>query len=562
MPKECVKVIPLGGMEEIGKNMTIFEYSNPSSKHHGEILIMDMGLQFPEENMHGIDFVVPNVDYLKDKKDKIQGVIISHGHYDHIGAIPYLNHLIGNPPIYAAPLSKAIILRRQEEFTASPKLKINEINGGSKITLGVFELEFFHVNHTIFDSVGTAIKTPVGTIIHTGDFKFDNSPVGDKPADYAKMAQLSSEEVLLLMSDSTNADQPGHSISEKTIQENLEHIFQTTRGRIISATFSSLLSRVQQIIFLAEKYGRKVTLDGYSMKTNVAIAQELGYLKVKKGTIIDIKQFDNYPPEKLVLVATGSQGEGNASLMRIAQREHRSVRLREGDTVIFSSSIVPGNERSVQTLKDVIYRQGARVFHYQMMDIHAGGHAKAEDLKMMINLMRPKFFIPIHGNYYLRKLHAELAESVGIPTNNIAIPSNGDVVALTKDAITLTDQKVPASNLMVDGLGVGDVKEVVLRDRQMLAQEGIFVIIAAIDSKEGKVKGSPDIISRGFVYLRESQELLKTTRYIIRKIVEESSNMHPINLTFVKEQMKERIGKFLFQKTKRRPMVLPVVIEV
>jgi ribonuclease J len=299
------------------------------------------------------------------------------------------------------------------------------------------------------------------------------------------------------------------------------------------------------------------------MKTNVAIARELGYLKIKKGTLIEVKEFDKYPSEKLLLIATGAQGEENAVLMRLAQKEHRYLQVREGDTVIFSSSVIPGHERAVQNLKDTIYRRGANVYHYQMMDIHAGGHAKAEDLKMMINLMRPKFFMPIQGNYYMLKLHSALAEAVGIARENIIIPSNGDVISLSEKRMELLKTKVPANYVMVDGLGIGDVKEVVLRDRQMLAQDGIFVIIAAIDSQQGKVKGSPDIISRGFVYLKESQELLKSARYIVRKIVEESSvKMHPINLTYIKEQIKERLGKFLFQKTKRRPMVLPVIIEV
>lgn len=560
--KECVRIIPLGGMEEVGRNMTVFEYVNPQSKYNGDILIVDMGLQFPEENMPGIDFIVPNTAYLQNKKDKIQGVIITHGHYDHIGAVPYLNHIIGNPVIYAAPLTKAIILKRQDEFPHRPKLRIQEVSGGKRVKIGIFDVEFFHVNHSIFDTVGVAMTTPVGTFVHTADFKFDNNPVGDRPADYAKMAELSSKGVLLLMSDSTNAEQEGHSISEKTIQENLEKIFETSKGRIITATFASLLSRVQQIIHLAEKFGRKVALDGYSMKTNVLIAQELGYLKIKKGTLIDLKELNSYPPEKLVLVSTGAQGEENASLMRIAQGEHNYVRLHEGDIVIFSSSIVPGNERAVQMLKDTIYRQGARVYHYKMMDIHAGGHAKAEDLKMMINLMRPKFFMPVQGNFFMLKLHSDLAESVGIPKENIIIPSNGEIVRVTEEKIEFDGERVPANYIMVDGLGVGDVKEVVLRDRQMLAQDGIFVIIAAVDTQIGKVKGSPDIISRGFVYLKESQELLKQARYIVKKVVEESSNMHPINITFVKERLRERVGKFLFQKTKRRPMVLPVIIEI
>ncbi len=561
--KGFIKVIPLGGMEEVGRNMIVFEYANPSSPNHGDILIVDMGLQFPEENMPGIDYVIPNASYLENKKDKIVGVIITHGHYDHIGAIPYMNHKIGNPTIYTAALTKAIILRRQEEFRQLPRLNVVEITSEKKLKLGIFDVEFFHVNHNIFDTLGVCIHTPLGTIVHTSDFKFDNNPVGDKPADYAKMAQISSRGVLLLMSDSTNAEQLGHSISEKTIEENLEEIFEHSQGRIIAATFASLLSRVQQIIHLAEKFGRYVALDGFSMKTNVMIAQELGYLKVKKGTLIDVSDFNKYPPEKLVLIATGAQGEENASLMRIAQREHRYVMLQPKDTVIFSSSIIPGNERTVQGLKDVIYRQGANVFHYQMMDIHAGGHAKSEDLKMMINLMRPKFFMPIQGNYFMLKLHSNLAEEVNIAKENIVIPSNGDVVKVSEEKIEISDERVPANYIMVDGLGVGDVKEVVLRDRQMLAQDGIFVIITVIDSQAGQVHGSPDIISRGFVYLKESQELLKDTRQLVKKTVEESSaKMHPINITFIKDQIKETVGKFLFHKTKRRPMVLPVVIEV
>jgi ribonuclease J len=558
-----IRIIPLGGMEEVGRNMIVFEYADPSSSHDGEILVIDMGLQFPEDNMPGIDYIIPNISYLEKRKRKIQGVIITHGHYDHIGAIPYVNHRIGNPTIYATKLTRAIILKRQEEFKGLPTLKIVEISSEKRLNLGVFNVEFFHVNHNIFDTVGVAVHTSIGTIIHTSDFKFDNSPIGDKPADYGKMAQLASRGILLLMSDSTNAEHPGHSISEKTIQENLEKIFEHSRGRIIAATFASLLSRVQQLIHLAEKFGRKVALDGYSMKTNVAIARELGYLKIKKGTLIEVKEFDKYPSEKLLLIATGAQGEENAVLMRLAQKEHRYLQVREGDTVIFSSSVIPGHERAVQNLKDTIYRRGANVYHYQMMDIHAGGHAKAEDLKMMINLMRPKFFMPIQGNYYMLKLHSALAEAVGIARENIIIPSNGDVISLSEKRMELLKTKVPANYVMVDGLGIGDVKEVVLRDRQMLAQDGIFVIIAAIDSQQGKVKGSPDIISRGFVYLKESQELLKSARYIVRKIVEESSvKMHPINLTYIKEQIKERLGKFLFQKTKRRPMVLPVIIEV
>src|SRR3989338_4843579 len=506
LPHENLKVVPLGGLEEVGRNMTFFEYGD-------DILIIDMGLQFPEEGMPGIDYIIPNISYLKEHRDRIRGVIITHAHLDHIGVWPLPHHGVGSPSIYAGALTRGIILRRQEDFKHLPPIDIEIIDIDKKIRFGdAFEAEFFHVNHNIFDTFGVAVHTPVGTVCHTADFKFDNNPVGDKPADYAKMARLSSEGVLLLMSDSTGAERPGHSISEKTIHENLEDIFIHSQGRIITATFGTLISRIQQLITLAEKFDRKVAIDGYSMKANVAIAQELGYIKAQKGTFVDIDKIGNYTPERQLICGTGAQGESNAVLMRIAQKEHRFIQLEKGDTVVFSSSVVPGNERTVQSLKDIIYRQGAKVFHSQMMDIHAAGHAQAEDLKMMINLMRPKFFMPIHGNYFMLKLHADLAESVGIPEENIVIPNNGQIVEISPNKITLLKKTVPASYVMVDGLGVGDVGEVVLRDRQMLSQDGIFVIITILDSKTGKIIGSPDFFSRGFISLRENQELLKQVR--------------------------------------------------
>ncbi|MBI2052770.1 MAG: ribonuclease J [Candidatus Ryanbacteria bacterium] len=546
----------MGGVEEVGRNMSFLEYGN-------DIVIIDMGLQFPEENMPGIDYIIPNVTYLKEKKANIRGVIITHGHYDHIGAIPYLSYELGSPTIYAMPLTRGIILKRQEDFKHFGRLNIEEIAGDSKLKLGIFDVEFFHVNHNIFDTVGVAIHTPVGTVCHTADFKFDNNPVGDKPADYAKMAKLSQEGVLLLLSDSTGAERAGHSISEKTIEENLEDIVEHASGRIIVATFSSLISRLQQLIKLADKFGRKVAIDGFSMKSNVALAQELGYLKIPKGLLIDIKNVDDYPPEKILVLCTGAQGEGGAVLMRIATREHRYVRLQEGDTVVFSSSVIVGNERTVQRLKDTIYREGAEVYHYQMMDIHAGGHAQSEDLKLMLNLMRPKFFMPIHGNYFMLKLHSKLAQSVGIPKENIVVPANGTIVELTANSVHVSKERVPSNYVMVDGLGVGDVKEVVLRDRQMMAADGMFVIIAVIDAQTGKVRGSPDIISRGFIYLKESRDLLHETRERVRRTIEDiTGKMHPVNFQYVKEELRDKIGQFLYQRTERRPMVLPVVIEV
>jgi len=552
-----LKIIPLGGLEEIGRNMMVLEYKD-------EIIVIDMGLQFPEEDMPGIDYIIPNTSYLKDKRDKIKGVIITHGHYDHIGAIPHSIGRLGNPTIYTTPLTRGIILKRQDDFPNAPSLDICEIKKTDKIKLGCFGIEFFHVNHNIPDGVGLMIRTPVGIVVHTGDFKFDHTPIGDEPADISRIAQIGSEKVLVLMSDSTNAEMPGYSISEKDIQDNLEVIFRESTNKIIIATFGSLISRVQEVINLAEKYNRKVAIDGYSMRMNVEIARGLGYLKAKKGTLIKIKDVNDYPSHKIVVLGTGAQGEGNAVLMRIANKEHKFVNIEENDSVIFSSSVVPGNERAVQDLKDNLSRQGAKIYHYQMMDIHASGHGQKEDLKMMINLIRPKFFIPIHGNHYMLKAHKDIAEEMGIKEENIIVANNGDVIKVTPKRIWVSEEeKVPANYVMVDGLGVGDVGEVVLRDRQMIAKDGIFVVIAVIESKTGKVRGKPDIISRGFVYLRESKQLLEEVREKVREIVCECvSPEHTTNWTYLKNNIRDKIGQFLFIKTQRRPMVIPVVIEI
>ncbi len=553
---KSLRIIPLGGLEGIGRNMMVLEYQD-------DIIIIDVGLQFPEEDMPGIDYIIPNTAYLKDKKDKIKGVIITHGHLDHIGAIPHSMGRLGNPPIYAAPLTKGIILKRQIDFPGSPKLDLHDINKTSKIKLGCFKVEFFHVNHNIPDGLGIVIDTPVGRIVHTGDFKFDHTPIGDEPADISRITEIANGGVHLLMSDSTGAEKPGHSISERDIQDNLETIFRESQGRIVIATFASLISRIQQVINLAEKYDRKVLVDGYSMKSNVELAKKLKHLKSKPGTLNKISAIKDYPDNKVVILCTGSQGESNAVLMRIVNREHRYVQTQKGDAVVFSSSSVPGNERSVQNLKDILWQQGARVYHYKMMDIHAGGHAQVEDLKMMINLIRPKFFFPIHGNYYMLKLHGEIAQGVGIPTKNIMTASNGDVVLLNKRSISQSKEKVPAGYVMVDGLGVGDVGQVVLRDRQAMAKDGMFVIITLIDGKTGQVRGEPDIISRGFVYLRENKELLDKTREKVRDIVKHaSSTNNTSNWTYIKENIRDKVGQFLYTKTQRRPMVLPVVIKV
>ena len=529
------------------------------------ILIIDVGFRLPEEDMPGIDYIIPNADYLKDKKNNIVGIVFTHGHYDHIGAVPYLLEKIWKPglPFYAAPLTKGIILKRQDDFPEQPKLKIDEIKDGSRIRLGPFQVEFFRQNHNIPDNFGLFIKTPLGNIVHTSDFKFDRNPVNEKATDFRKLHELGRRRVLLLMSDSTDAEEEGHSLSEKEISKNIEEIFKNASGRIIAATFASLINRVQQIINISEKYKRKVLLEGYSMKTNVEISRLLGYLRAKRDTFINVKDVDKFPDSRVTILGTGAQGEAEAVLMRIATREHRFLRIKRGDTVIFSSSVIPGNERTVQIMKDAILRQGAKVFHYKMMDIHAGGHAKKEELKEMINIMRPKFFLPIHGQYSMLASHAQLAREMGLPERNVVLAENGDIVHLNPARIFVEKEKIPSNYIMVDGLGVGDVGEIVLRDRQVLAKDGMFVIVTIVDRQTGRVKGSPDIISRGFVYLRESKELLRDTRKRVVRIVNEATGSGgAVNWSYVKDEVRNKIGQFLFSRTKRRPMVLPVVIEV
>jgi ribonuclease J len=558
MKKDFLKIIPLGGLGEVGRNMMLLEWK-------GEILIVDMGFRLPEEDMPGVDYIIPNVEYLKDKKDKILGVVFTHGHYDHIGAVPYLMPKLWKPNLtfFASPLTRGIILKRQEDFPEQPKLKIKEVYDKSKIKIGPFSIEFVKMNHNIPDNFGLFIETPVGNIFHTSDFKFDKNPVNDTPTDFKRLKEISKRKILLLMSDSTDAEEEGHSLSESEISRNLEEIIKNAKGRVIAATFASLINRIQQIISISEKYGRKVAIEGYSMRTNVEIAKHLGYIKADPKTFILTKQIEEVPDQKITILCTGAQGEAEAVLMRVATKEHPIIKLKKGDTVIFSSSVIPGNERTVQIMKDEILRQGAEVFHYKMMDIHAGGHAKKEELKKMIKIMRPRFFMPIHGQYSMLVEHGKIAKSLGMKEERIIVAENGDIVNLSKKKVFVERKKVPSSYVMVDGLGIGDVGEVVLRDRKMLAKDGIFVVIAVVDRQTGKVARSPDIISRGFVYLRESKELLRDVRKRVIKIVESATGSgRAVNWAYVKNEIKEKIGQFLFSKTQRRPMVLPVVIEV
>ncbi len=554
--QQDLRIIPLGGLGEVGRNMMLIEYD-------GKILIIDMGFRMPEEDMPGIDYIIPNISYLKGKEKHILGILITHGHYDHIGAIPYYIGQLGNPPMFAGELTKAIILKRQEEFPSQPKLRMVTVKDQNTFALGPFHIEAFRQNHNITDNYGFVIGTPVGNVVHTSDFKFDPNPVNEPPTDFEKLKRIGKKKVLLLMSDSTNAEEPNHSLSEATIMENLEEIFKQAKGRIITATFASLINRIQQIITLSEKYGRKVALEGYSMKTNVEISRQLGYIRAKRGTLMKTRDILNYPDSKITVAGTGAQGEERAMLMRIVNGEHALVKVQKSDTVIFSSSVIPGNERSVQFVKDELYRQGANVFHYKMMDIHASGHANQDELKEIIQLTRPKFFIPIHGQFSMLVNHAKLAQQCGIPEEHVVVAENGQIVHLTPNQIWIEKKPVPANYIMVDGLGIGDVGEVVLRDRQNLAKDGMFVIITVVDRQSGRAKGSPDIISRGFVYLRESKELLREVRKRTVDIVNRTAGAGGVvNWVYVRDTLRNQIGEFLFIKTQRRPMVLPVIIEV
>ena len=561
-----LKIIVLGGLEEVGRNMTLLEYNR-------EIIIIDMGLQFPEEDMLGIDYIIPNTDYLVGKEDWIKGIIITHGHYDHIGAIPHLLGKLKNPPMFMGRLTAGLVEKKIKEQPQCPKAAITIIDENKAIQLGKnFNIEFLRMNHSIPDCFAPIIHTPLGTIMHTGDFKIDYSPVNDKPADLQHIAQFGSQGILMLMSDSTDSTHPGYQISESSIGDEMGRLFEKIEGRIIICTFASQISRIQEIFSLAEKFGRRIYVQGRSMNDNIEIAKQIGYMKFNRETIIQESEIRHMPDNKTIVLGTGAQGENNAFLMRVVNNEHRSIRLKPGDTVIFSSSVIPGNERSIQNLKDQIARQGGRVIHYEMLDVHAGGHAKQEDLKLMMRLLKPKYFMPIEGSHYMLQAHAELAQQVGIPTNKIFVPDNGQITTFEQRGHEiigeLTKEKVVTDYVMVDGLGVGDVSDIVLRDRKTMAEDGMIVVIATIDSKTGDPIGNPDIISRGFIYMKDNKDLIQDTRIRVKKIIKETD---PLLLTSTRglgedDQLKNKIradvSQFLFNKTKRRPMVLPVVIKV
>ena len=557
---DTIRIIPLGGVEEIGKNMTMIEYGN-------DIIVVDIGFQFKDENTPGIDYILPNTKYLEERKDHIRAVLITHGHLDHIGGIPYVMPRIGNPPIYTRMLTSVMIKKRQEEFLHVPPLDIKIVEKDETITMGSLKVKFFAVTHTIPDAMGVIIQTPFGSIVHTGDLKLDH--VGGIPTDEEVEEfdrAFKNEKVLLLMADSTNVENPGFSIPEKTVHKNIEEIIKNTKGRLIIATFASLLERMLKIIDYSEKYGKKVVVEGRSMKTNIEICRNLGLLKPKKDTIITVEQMEAYPPEEIVILATGAQGDEFAAMMRMSNKTHKYIKINKRDTILLSSSVIPGNERAVQKLKDNLSRQGANIIHYKIADVHSSGHANRDETAWIHQRIRPKFFMPVHGYHYMLRVHGDIArEANGLTENDIIIPDNGSIVEIQNkgEKIVKLKEKAPSGIVMVDGFSVGDIQDVVIRDRQMLAQDGIFIVFAIIDAQTGRLKKSPDIISRGFVYLRESQELLHHARIIIKNTVEESTKgMNPINIDYVKGAITDNISKFLMQKTAKRPIVIPVLLTI
>jgi len=553
--EEIIRFVALGGLEEVGRNMMFFEYKD-------EIVIIDMGLQFPEEDTPGIDYIIPNIGYLEPRKERIKAVILTHAHYDHIGAIPYLIERLGNPLIYATALTKQIIQKRQEDFPNAPRLNIEVIKNRDRINLSrYFEAEFFGVSHNIPDTTGLVLKTPVGKFVHAAELKFDYDKTG-KPQDLEEFERIGKMDIHTLFLDSTNSEQLGYSLSERIVEKNIEEIFKKSRGRIIVGIFASLLTRIAEILKIAEKYDRRVALSGLSIKTNVQISQNLGYIKAKKGLIVPLEEIRKYHDNQILILSTGAQGEPNASLMKIVNGEHRHIQIKPGDTVIFSSSVVPGNEKSVQVLKDNLARQGAKVYYSKLVDVHSSGHAPQEELKIMMKLMKPKFLIPIHGYYFMRAMNADLAQETKIPRQNIFLIDNGRVVEIYKDKIRVSEESLPTFYVMVDGLGVGDVEEVVMRDRRVLAQEGMVVIIATLDRHNGQFLKNPDIISRGFIYLKENKEFVEELRKRIRGIISRIPRRQQIEPDYIKSLIRDQVGQFLYNKTKRRPMVLPVIIEV
>ncbi|MGC8786226.1 MAG: ribonuclease J [Anaerolineae bacterium] len=545
--KTKLRVIPLGGLGQIGKNMLVLEYAD-------QILVIDAGLMFPENEMLGIDIVIPDMSYVLERKDKVLGVIVTHGHEDHIGALPYLLSQI-KVPVYATRLTQGLIEVKLRESRVSD-VEQHIIHPGDVLTLGPFSIEFFHVSHSIPDGVGLAIQTEVGLVMHSGDFKFDHSPVDGQPTDFAKLAELGKRGVLLLLSDSTNAETPGYTPSETKLARIFESVFSRARGRIIVATFASNISRIQQVISTAQQYGRYVAVAGRSMSNNVRMAMDLGYLQVPDGLLLSIDEIQNLPQNRVAIVCTGSQGEPTSALVRMARNEYAPVSLLPGDTVIVSATPIPGNEELVNRTINNLFRLGAEVFYDELLDVHVSGHGSQEELKLMLNMTRPKFFVPIHGEYRHLVLHAPLAEEVGIPRQNIFVLESGQMLELDQNSAQIAGT-VSDEYVLVDGLGVGDITEVVLEDRRLLSRNGFLVVTLVIERGTGRILSGPEIVSRGFVYVRESEDLFERVRSEVLKAAKEGGNR-----VLLSNRIKDALTRFIYNETRRRPLIIPVVMEV
>jgi len=552
MTKPRLKIIPLGGLNEIGKNMMLMEYEN-------DIIAIDAGHMFPEEEMLGIDLVIPDISYLLERRGKIRGIIITHGHDDHTGALPYILPQL-NAPVYCTRLTKGLISVKLKERKALSEASLKTIPPGGRFTLGKFRIEFFPVCHSIPDAVGLVINTPIGTIVHSGDFKVDYTPVSGKPTDLSRLAQLGTKGVLLLMADSTYAELAGYTPSEQVVGENLDNVMANAPGRVIITTFSSLISRIQQVIDAAAKHQRRVFIVGRSMMNTAQMALKLGYLNDPKGILARLDQLKGMPRNRIVFVTTGSQGEPTSALVRMANRDHRQLHILHGDTVVISATPVPGNEGLINRTIDNLFKQGARVLYSKLAQVHVHGHASQEELKLLLNLVKPKFFMPIHGEYRHLSLHAKLAQSVGIPEENIFVLEDGDILELNPEAGKVTG-KITSGNVYVDGLSVGDIGSVVLRNRRMLSRDGIVVVIITINKQTGKLMGRPDIVSRGFVDTREAKDMLEESRDLVARTLDHSG-ARPTEWSLVNTKVKDVLNKFYYEQTKRRPMVLPFMVQV
>ncbi|MDD3221203.1 MAG: ribonuclease J [Lachnospiraceae bacterium] len=548
---EGLKIIPLGGLESIGMNITAFEYDD-------SIIVVDCGLSFPADDMLGIDLVIPDVTYLENNIDKVKGFVITHGHEDHIGALPYILKKV-NVPVYATKLTMGIIEHKLQEHNLMKSTRRKVIKHGQSINLGCFRIEFIKTNHSIADAAALAIYTPEGIIVHTGDFKIDYTPVFGQSIDLQRFAELGKKGVLAVMMDSTNAERPGFTNSERTVGQAIDHIFDEHRsGRIIVATFASNVDRVQQIINSAYKFGRKVIVEGRSMVNIIGIASELGYIQIPNDTLIDIDHMKNYPDDKLVLITTGSQGETMAALSRMANSTHRRISIKPGDTIVFSSSPIPGNEKAVSNIINELFRKGAEVI---FQDTHVSGHACAEEIKLIYALTHPKYAIPVHGEYRHLKAHAKLAETMGIPKDHIIVLSSGNVLEFKDESAKIVGQ-VPHGGIMVDGLGVGDVGNIVLRDRQMLSQNGLLIVVLTLSRHDNRLLAGPDIVSRGFVYVRESEMLMEDARKAVDQAVSKCLDGKVNDWSKIKSVIRDTLSDYVWKQTKRNPMILPVIMEV